>query len=107
MLPSCSGGKNKTIAPVTNEEKKQDNKNQYLFGKNSEPFYTVDPKLDDLDIDMKFSAHNFKTKEKMKMTNLNSEKISKISDKDIEVINSVFEKRKDLLEFFNYKIEER
>ena len=52
MLPSCSGGKNKTETPVANKEKKKDNKEQYLFDKNSTPFYTVDPKLDDIEAEI-------------------------------------------------------
>ena len=52
VLPSCSGGKNKTETPVANKEKKKDNKEQYLFDKNSTPFYTVDPKLDDIEAEI-------------------------------------------------------
>ena len=43
----------------------------------------------------------------MRMTNLNSEKISKISDSDLRIINTVFKQEKDLLSSFNYKIIER
>ena len=65
------------------------------------------PELSDININIKFSSHNFKTKRKMRMTNLNSEKISKISDSDLRIINTVFRKDKDLLSSFNYKIIER
>ena len=38
------------------------------------------------------------------MVNLNDEKIAKISEKDFEIINSIFEKDKDILTEFGYKI---
>ena len=62
------------------------------------------PELDEINIDAEFSSHNYKTVKKMKITNLNDEKISKISNKDLDIINSIFVPRKDLLESFNYKI---
>ena len=62
------------------------------------------PKLKDLDLDMNFTSHNFKTKGKMKMVNLNQEKISKISKKDFKIINSIFEKNEIILSEFGYKI---
>ena len=40
-------------------------------------------------------------------TNLNSEKISKISDNDLKIINTVFKKTKGSFGLFNYKIIER
>ena len=61
------------------------------------------PELHDIDISQKFSAHNYKNA-KMTITNLNHEKISKISDSDFNVINSVFIREKGILEKFNYKI---
>ena len=53
---------------------------------------------------MNFTSHNFKTKGKMKMVNLNQEKISKISKKDFKIINSIFEKNEIILSEFGYKI---
>ena len=65
------------------------------------------PELSDMNINLEFTSHNFKTNKKMKITNLNSEKISKISDSDITIINTVFKQEKVLLNSFNYKIIER
>ena len=65
------------------------------------------PELSDIDVEMKFTSHNFKSDEKMRMVNLNEEKISKISDVDLKIINSIFEKEKDLLKMFDYKIIKR
>ena len=64
------------------------------------------PEINDLDISQKFSAHNYKNT-KMIITNLNHEKISKISNNDIKIINSVFQREKDILDKFNYKIIKR
>lgn len=63
------------------------------------------PELYDIDLNMKFSAHNFKSQSKMRMINLNQEKISRISDSDLIIINQIFNKDKMILDFFNYKIE--
>ena len=65
------------------------------------------PELSDININIEYTSHNFKTKGKMRMTNLNYEKISKISDSDMRIINTVFKQEKDLLNSFNYKIIER
>ena len=62
------------------------------------------PEIGDINSDLEFSAHNFKTEGKMKIQNLNSEKINKISKSDLEIVNSFFNKEKDLLEFFGYSI---
>ena len=62
------------------------------------------PELSDLDMNIELTSHNFKTEGKMKMVNLNDEKIAKISETDFEIINSIFEKDKDLLKEFGYKI---
>ena len=62
------------------------------------------PELADLDMNIDLTSHNFKKKGKMKMANLNDEKIAKISETDFEIINSIFEKDKDLLKEFGYKI---
>ena len=49
ILFSCSGkNNNKKIDSVTNKEHKTD-KAQYLFDDSVEPFYTVDPKLEDIE----------------------------------------------------------
>lgn len=65
------------------------------------------PELSDIDLEMEFTSHNFKSEGKMKMVNLNDEKISRISLDDLKVINSIFEKEKDLLNIFDYKIIKR
>ncbi len=65
------------------------------------------PELSDMNINLEFTSHNFKENKKMKITNLNSEKISKISDKDLSIINTIFISEKALLKSFNYKIIER
>ena len=62
------------------------------------------PELADLDMNIDLTSHNFKKKGKMKIANLNDEKIAKISETDFEIINSIFEKEKDLLKEFGYKI---
>ena len=58
----------------------------------------------DIDIYSKFKAHNFKTKDKMSIQNLNAEKISRLTETQIQTINSFFIKEKEVLEFFNYSI---
>jgi len=62
------------------------------------------PELNDINIKRKFSAHNFKGKRKMRITNLNNEKIKKLTIEDITIINNIFSKNKELLEYFNYSI---
>ena len=61
------------------------------------------PELSDINIDQKFSAHNFKNK-KMRITNLNDEKISKLTSKQVKGINSIFEEQEEILSFFGYKL---
>ena len=65
------------------------------------------PELNDINVNIEFTSHNFKSEVKMKMINLNEEKISKISDNDLEIINTVFIKQEELLNLFNYKIIKR
>ena len=62
------------------------------------------PELSDLDMNIELTSHNFKKKGKMKMANLNDEKIAKISETDFEIINSIFKKNENLLLEFGYKI---
>ena len=63
--------------------------------------------LNDINYQIKFTSHNFKSSKAMRMVNLNQEKINKISNDDLKIINSVFCRRKDLLESFNYRIIEK
>ena len=60
--------------------------------------------LKDIRYEQKFKTQNFKTKKEMEITNLNSEKISKLTKKQISEINSYFKKKKELLNYFNYNI---
>ena len=62
------------------------------------------PELDSINADAYFSAHNFKSNGKMKIQNLNDEKIKKLSQEQLNVINSYFKKEIELLTFFNYQI---
>ena len=62
------------------------------------------PELGKVNTELEFSAHNFKTEGKMKIQNLNDEKIKKLSKKDIGVINTYFKKEEELLQFFGYSI---
>ncbi|KRO66097.1 MAG: hypothetical protein ABR81_00115 [Cryomorphaceae bacterium BACL11 MAG-121128-bin16] len=62
------------------------------------------PELGSLNSDLEFSAHNFKTDGKMKIQNLNDEKINKLSSAQIKVINSCFKKEEELLNYFGYSI---
>ena len=62
------------------------------------------PEVECLNTSMNFTSHNFKSKKPMKMVNLNKEKISRINNADLAIINSVFVKYIDLFDVFNYKI---
>ena len=62
------------------------------------------PELGDIDSDLEFSAHNFKTDGKMKIQNLNNEKIKKLSKNQLALINSYFNKEVELLNYFGYSI---
>jgi len=62
------------------------------------------PELGAIKSDLEFSAHNFKTKGKMKIQNLNDEKINKLSSEQIKIINSYFKKEEELLNYFGYSI---
>jgi len=62
------------------------------------------PELESINADASFTSHNFKTKGKMKIQNLNDEKIKKLSHEDLKVINFYFKKEIELLNYFNYPI---
>ncbi len=53
---------------------------------------------------LEFSAHNFKTDGKMKIQNLNPEKIKKLSSEQLQVINSYFKQEEEVLKYFGYAI---
>ena len=65
------------------------------------------PELSDIKMDLKYKAHNFKTKSKMGIVNLNQEKVDKLTGEQIETINRIFEKEKELLDYFGYQIVKR
>ena len=62
------------------------------------------PVLEDININLKFTAHNIRKKKKMGITNLNKESISTLSKEQIENINMILNKEQDLLKYFNYSI---
>ena len=61
------------------------------------------PQLQDIQYDMDFNAHNF-LKKKSGIRNLNSIKINKLSSDEIDKINVVFNKHRELLNYFNYDL---
>ena len=62
------------------------------------------PNLKDIKSEQKFKVHNFKTKGEMEITNLNSEKIAKLTKEQLNEINIHFKKEEELLQYFNYSI---
>ena len=62
------------------------------------------PELKDIKSEKKFKAHNFKTNDKMEITNLNHEKIAKLTKEQLHEINFHFKKKEELLRYFNYNI---
>lgn len=65
------------------------------------------PELFDIKTNILFNAHNYKTKGSMSITNLNTEKISKLSSNQLDTINLIFKKHTALLKYFNYPIIEK
>lgn len=61
------------------------------------------PELADIDTEFTSYSHNFKNKP-LKITNLNPEKISKLNQNDLDEINSVLSKHKELLAFFGFEL---
>jgi hypothetical protein len=62
------------------------------------------PDLKDVKSEKKFKAHNFKTNDKMEITNLNHEKIAKLTTEQLNEINYHFKEEEELLKYFNYTI---
>ena len=62
------------------------------------------PELNDINMNMNFSAHNSRAEKNMAITNLNLEKIAKIKKDDLLIINSLLKKEKSTLNYFNYHI---
>lgn len=61
------------------------------------------PELEVLDTNFTSYSHNF-LKKPLKMTNLNHEKISKLNQDDLDEINSVLGKHKNILSFFGFDL---
>ncbi len=61
------------------------------------------PELEGINFNQKFSALNYMNK-KMKIKNLNTDKINKLTYSQLNEINSVFMKNKEILTFFNYEL---
>ena len=64
------------------------------------------PELNDINANKEFSAHSYLMK-KMKIENLNNDKISKLSGDHLNEINAVFKNNKSTLDFFNYELVEK
>ena len=76
-------------------------------GKAKEKIIEFAPDLSDISVNQKYTAHNFKSSRKMGIVNLNKEKIENLTDKQIMLINSIFEKEKKVLDYFGYQIVKR
>ena len=61
------------------------------------------PELEDITLNHTFHAHNFK-KIPMKITNLNDEKISQLTQEQLNGINQIFESEREILQYFNYDL---
>jgi len=73
-------------------------------GTTKEAIITFLPELSYINTELKFTANNIRTEKSMKITNLNYEKIARIKENDLSIINSVFKKEEALLNYFNYQI---
>tara|TARA_B110000116_G_scaffold130972_1_gene113680 strand:+ start:666 stop:1055 length:390 start_codon:yes stop_codon:yes gene_type:complete len=62
------------------------------------------PSLSDINTDLQFNAHNMHKKKKMAIKNLNKENISALSKDQIQIINSLLSKEKELINYFNYSL---
>ena len=62
------------------------------------------PEINDIDINKKFKAHNFKSEKYMHITNLNQEKINLLKARDLKIINKYFKQEREILDYFNYTI---
>jgi hypothetical protein len=62
------------------------------------------PLLEDININLKFNAHNMHQKKQMGITNLNQESILALSKDQINSINTILNKEQELIKFFNYNI---
>ena len=60
------------------------------------------PELNDIKMDLYFSAHNIRKSKNLPLTNLNNESIAKLSKEQINSINLILKKEKKILSFFDY-----
>jgi len=60
------------------------------------------PVLNDIKIDLKFSAHNIRKSKYLPLTNLNKESIDMLSKEQISSINIILKKEEKILSFFDY-----
>lgn len=64
---------------------------------------TLLPELKDIQSDQEFSAHNYYSK-KLKIKNLNIDSINRLTNEQLQEINTVFSKKKEILNFFKYNL---
>ena len=62
------------------------------------------PLLEDININLKFNAHNMHQKKQMGITNLNQESILALSTDQINSINTILNKEQELIKYFKYNI---
>jgi len=62
------------------------------------------PLLKDININLKFNAHNMHQKKQMGITNLNQKSIQALTKDQINSINTILDKEQDLIKYFNYNI---
>ena len=60
--------------------------------------------LNDIKINLQFSAHNIRKSKKLPLTNLNKESIDKLSKEQLIAINKIFKKEENILSYFEYSI---
>ena len=62
------------------------------------------PELKDININLKFNAHNMHQIKKMGIINLNKASIASLNKKQVEIINTILKKDQDLIKYFNYSL---
>ena len=72
--------------------------------KTKEKIISFIPLLSDINIDLKFKAHNMHKKKEMGIVNLNDDSISALNKNQIDKINSSLKTHQDLIKFFNYSL---
>jgi hypothetical protein len=69
-----------------------------------EKISTFLPLLEDININLKFNAHNMHQKKQMGITNLNQDSIMALSKGQINSINTILNKEQELIKYFKYNI---